>query len=287
MIQIIIKNKLLLHRYLKLIILIFGCITSLISLSQEDNYIITDISEGVFLIKEDTLQIGDHINKTDRITFPEVNSAIEVLNLKKKEFVILSPTIKNVNNKNIIQSILDFYAIKNNIMSRESSRITTTVGLKEYFSKNIFAILNETKIKINIPNTPVNQNSYYLLEYTVNNEPFSKKIKYIDGNLSINKEIFPTDFINNNKHYVFSIVYYNKINKSKTILVHRFFPVIISRMSTYDDIINKKTTIENLHNAKKEDVTNILLEYINTNIGYIDRQNVIDWVNSYNDKKLL
>lgn len=131
--------------------------------------------------KDKNIDTGDEIARNESFIFKTEDSKATVINPEKGRFTIQASEDSN--------SKTDFIPP----MSHQTRAFGDITNLKKYFIDN-FAVIEECEIPISKTSYIQNEDNYFVIKYTLNEETIERKLSYNDNMLKFSKEeIFMQD----------------------------------------------------------------------------------------------
>lgn len=246
--------------------------------SQEHLYIVDDIRGIVLINKSDTVKIGDTIPEHAKLDFSDNKSLLKLYESKTDKFPIISPLVEH--NKGYETSINNFLTHPHNAMTKGDIEIKTIKNFSDYYSAPVFLIIDENRVKVNIPKLKIDSNNFMYVSYTYSGNEMNYILAMEDEYLLINEDIFTFNDKIIEPDSVVSIWYYRTQEKKKNVMVENFNPLFINHSEYILAISEKADLLNSLNNSNLSDIVNPLLLIINNNYGFIDENNLTIWLNN-------
>jgi len=140
-------------------------------------------------------------------------------------------------------------------------------------------IIDSMKLKVGADEFPMEDNKFFYIRYTYNDETVNKKLTFVNDTLIIDKdELFSVDgkAIDNSGVSQVSLYYYRKgEQKPESILINTFEPVFVNsqQLKPEIDIIYKE-----LKGKSSEMLLSEIYDYLNMFYGKIDKEDLKVWL---------
>jgi hypothetical protein len=204
------------------IIVLFTLVCSY--LHAQDTYFIQNI-KGVVKNGNSPVKKGDKIDDKSKLTFAK--GALLMVSSQKEGMKILPA--KPVSSETAY-TLADLLPQTKRASTRSSAFIQNPKYFENYFGDGIYCIFGEdTQVKVNLTDYPMNKDSYFSLRYDYNNEIVDKKLTFVGDQFIIaKKELFSVKGkeIDSNEIAEFALHYHNGTKKSPN-LVASFMPLFI------------------------------------------------------------
>jgi len=253
------------------------CWTLTTSLAMAQDYFVLQVKGQVKRTKSGVVvKTKDVIKADEQLTFSSPADAVAVVNPKAGRFIIKpgAPTKKN-----------ELFAFVKDALSQASSRLSTRSGgfnnvldFQTYF-KDPILLLPELRYKVNGDSYPINENSFFYIEYQYKGEAIPKQLKINPDSLLIieRAELFKIDgqSIAAGETTGHQLMYLN--NGSASLLSSLQFNLA--------DPETVKTEITVLVDALKSEkaspkkITDEAMAYLLENYAKVDESNLKRWLN--------
>lgn len=233
-----------------------------------DNYKVIKVF-GTIVVKKtgSALAQGDVISASETIIFKTTDAKASVISEKTGRFV-LSPGGKQ--EASLKSNLLP--AMSN--MSSRNGSLLNLVDLQAYFNGNN-VILDEVRMYISPQSFPMNDNSFFYVQYEYKNEKINKKLPFKGDSLTINRDqLFTIDgaAVQHPEHIGASLYYFSNNISSLITQVNLVFPAHSQLKNEVQIILGE--TKQKTYKEK----TNEVISYLNEFYGKPDAQNVKEWL---------
>ncbi len=193
-------------------------------LHAQDTYFIQNI-KGIVKNGSNTVKKGDKIDATSKLTFTK--GALLMVSSQKEGMKILPAKPVSSETAYTLADLLP----KTNRASTRGNFIQNPKYFENYFGDGVYCVFgDETQVKVNLTDYPMNKDSYFSLRYDYNNEIVDKKLAFAGDQFVISKkELFSIKGkdIDSSEIAEFALHYHSGTKKSPN-LVASFMPLFIS-----------------------------------------------------------
>jgi len=238
-------------------------------------YIVTKISGGTAKIGTKLIKPETELKSTDNITFS--SNAVKLA-------MIESATAKNYfaqPKTDLTLTLKDALFLGKSTGTRGGfGTIYTIIDFENIFKGDTLLILdNELKLVNKCTMFPMNENQFFYIEYSYNNERIPKKLNFSGDTLIISKaELYKVDSkpISDSLVSNYKLFYRNQTTKMSTEICE-LNPVFIETSEIKDEIsvLIKKFNPEN---SEKITLIQQITFYLNTNYGRPEKENLNNWL---------
>lgn len=256
-------------------ILIYLLMTTSLTMAQD--YFVLQVKGQVKRTKSGaTVKTKDVIKADEQLTFSSPTDAVAVVNPKSGRYIIKpgAPTKKN-----------ELFAFVKDALNQASSRLSTRSGgfnnvldFQTYF-KDPILLLPELRYKVNGASYPINDNSFFYIEYQYKGEAIPKQLKINPDSLIIidRTELFKIDGqpIAAGETSGHQLMYFN--NGSASMLSSIQFN--LAEVETVKSEISVLTDALNSEKATSKKITDETMAYLLENYAKVDESNLKRWLN--------
>jgi hypothetical protein len=225
------------------------------------------VNGNILFVKTETpMKRGDVFTLGTPLKFETNTSRAAVINPEKGRFII------QPNHKGKVKIL----PATSNITSR-SGALINTIDLQNHFSGN-YLIFDTEEIVIGKEAYPMDDQHFFYLKYTYNNEEIAKKLPYTNDNTLIidKKDIYKIDGKPIPYEPIEMTLYYRDNIDKKSYKINTFKPV-------FPDLVELKFEIELLLNEFPKDSSNEfkiseITSYLNEFYGKPQKQSLYNWL---------
>ena len=218
-----------------------------------------------------TLQNGIEVSSDDNFDFRKPNSRAAMINSERGRIVLTEQNASDAFSKAA-------FAPPISSISSRSATLSNIADLKNTFDDKVL-IIESMKLKVGADEFPMEDNKFFYIRYTYNDETVNKKLTFVNDTLIIDKdELFSVDgkAIDNSGVNQVSLYYYRKgEQKPESILINTFEPVFVNsqQLKPEIDIIYKE-----LKGKSSEMLLSEIYDYLNMFYGKIDKEDLKVWL---------
>lgn len=236
---------------------------------DDDSYKVIKVNGNIVFTKTgNSMKTGDVFASSTSLSFKTSESRAAVISRKRGRFVLTSKT-GGSSKANLIPAM-------NNIATRGTTALLNMIDMQNHF-KGKYVVLGKQKLKIGEKNFPMNNSSFFYLQYSHNGETIRKKLSFeSDNHLLIDKkEIFKIDGEAIPVEEKTMKLYYRADGSSK--VISTFTPVFpnLEELTAELKVIQQEYADKNNTELKGE-----FKAYINQFYGTPDSENLADFVKS-------
>lgn len=172
-------------KILRLSLLVLSMLTSVLTLSAQENYKILFLNTPNIKIGERLCRLGDCFNENEVIVWENEKQAMKVVCTRtNKQNIILAKL-----NKGKRDRTLSSYLVQNKHLSARVGSPLTVAELKNYLS-DTFYLIDSIKIPTSLL---INEKKFFYLSYSYEGEVINKKLPSGKGCFIIDKMIYSID----------------------------------------------------------------------------------------------
>jgi hypothetical protein len=260
------------RKYLSLMFLICLYFQSLYS---QDKFTVIKVSGNIVIERTGiSLSTGTSFAQNENLLFKIPDSRAAVINPQRGRFLITSRNIAEFrNSKSVFLPAPD----KNSTRSFESSPKTS--DLKETFKGNI-VILNETFVKIDTQEFPINRTKYFCISYEYNNNTINKRLSVNSDTLIIKKKEvlnFEGNTINDSQVKLMKLIFIQQNRNYSSTSIGTFTPVFADEKTLKQEI---KVILDQLPTKTYQEKINEISGFILEFYGKIEETSLKRWLST-------
>ena len=163
-------------------ILVLICVLLVGELGAQSDYKVIKVNGSILYVRNgSSMAQGDVFAEDEDLDFATPNSRAAVINPEKGRFV-LTPGTQN----QVARAKSNFLPAMSNISTRGGA-LNSLSDIQNQFSGSI-AILHEASWHINPYQFPMNENTFFYLQYLYDGERINKKLPFKENNLKFNRK---------------------------------------------------------------------------------------------------
>ncbi len=258
---------------MKKFLILFACVFIVINaLSQDEQYHIIRVKGKITNMSTGKqLSPGDKISASDQLQFMDMYSQAIVISKKTGKFTLTMPDADVFSDDKLLamaETAASPIQGRSQLITR-AGNAQSVDDLQSLFGTESFYIIGtELDLKLNPDQYQLDDNHYIALEYNLDDEHLSKKLKSEQQNIYINKKSLIKDSSSDTIQYV-SVYQYNM--SERTIVKITEMDLIFIELDTLmNELNNVKTVLGQLGKTRKE-IINYMAEYFIDVYGNTDR----------------
>ena len=163
-------------------VILFICTFLTVMVSAQANYKVIKVSGSIVYVRTGgSMSQGDIFAEDEDLNFATPNSRAAVINPEKGRFIIASNS-----HDQLSKAKSNFLPAMNNISTRGGA-LNSLTDLQNQFSGPV-AILYKASWHINPYKFPMNENTFFYLQYLYNGERINKRLLFDENNLVFSRE---------------------------------------------------------------------------------------------------
>ncbi len=255
------------------ILLLFGLFISNFVIEKPliDNYKVIKVDGKILYEKSGkNMTTGDLFASNEKLSFLTQESRAAVISPIKGRFVLTPNSIAG-EASNLLPAM-------SNVATR-SGAINSSFDLKNNFQGD-YLILEEQKVAVNIASFPLNEKTFFYLQYELKGETIAKKLKNQNGNIILNtQDIYTIDGIKMPIPLKIKMSLYYKVEKdNKTTKISDFVLIAPDNENLKSEI---KVLLENLNTKETDVITEEVASFLYEFYGKPQTENVKYWLQNH------
>lgn len=218
-----------------------------------------------------TLQNGVEVNSDDNFDFRKPNSRAALINSERGRVVLTEQNAADAFTR------AAFAPAMSSVSSR-SGAVSTMAALQSIFTDKML-IIDEIEIQVGNELFPMEDQKFFFIRYTYNNETINKRLPFTGETLKVSKdELFVVDGkpISSPDSKIVSLYYHKKTdNNPESILIKSFEPLFVAGESLKPEV---KIIIDEFKGQPNEKILAEIYSYLNSFYGNIDRTHLECWL---------
>jgi hypothetical protein len=218
-----------------------------------------------------TLKNGVEVNSDDNFDFRRPNSRAAMINAERGRIVLTEQNAADAFSR------AAFAPAMSSVSSR-SGAVSNIGELQTIFADKML-IIDEIELQVGAEYFPMEDQKFFFIRFTFNNEIINKRLPYTGDVLKIDKdELFVVDGkpITAPDEKEVSLYYHNKTDeKPESVLISSFEPVFVSGESLKPEV---KIIIDEFEGQPTDKMLAEIYDYLNSFYGNIDRTHLECWL---------
>lgn len=248
---------------MKQLFIVFACFTIMLNAkSQGEQYHIIRVKGKITNMSTGKqLSPGDKINASDQLQFMDMYSQAIVISKKTGKFTITMPDADVFGEEKLLamaETAASPIQGRSQLITR-AGNAQSVDDLQSLFGKESFYVIgDELDIKLNPDQYQLNDNQYIALEYNLDDEHLSKKLKSGQQNIYINKKTLLEESTSDTIQDV--SVYQYDMNQRTIVKITEMNLIFIDQDTLLHEMNNVKTVLTELGKSRKE-IINYMAQY--------------------------
>jgi hypothetical protein len=218
-----------------------------------------------------TLENGVEIYSDDNFDFRKPNSRAAMINSERGRVVLTEQNASDAFSKAAFAPAISS-------VSARSGAVSSIAELKSIFDDKLL-IIECIKLKVGSAEFPMEDNKFFFIRYTYNDEIINKKLSFNLDTLIIDKnELFTVDgkAIESQNINQFNLYYHQKGSEQpESILINAFEPIFVSTKQLKPEI---DIIFEEFKGKSFDIILSEVYDYLNSFYGKVDRGYIEKWL---------